>query len=71
MVASAFNASTAAGYDGFLSTFITRGMALPDASMALHRKRFGSGQDRSVPIANFGSAGTSVALEGLLHLRKP
>src|SRR5215813_4053074 len=33
----AFNAATAAGYAGFLSTFITRGMALPEASMALRR----------------------------------
>jgi hypothetical protein len=34
---SAFNASTAAGYAGFLSTFITPGIALSDASIALRR----------------------------------
>jgi hypothetical protein len=43
MVPSASNASTAAGYAGFWSTFITRGMGLPDASIALRRKRFGCG----------------------------
>jgi hypothetical protein len=46
MAPSAFNASTAAGYDGFLSTFITRGMALPDASIALHRKRLAAAISR-------------------------
>ena len=39
MAPSAFSASTAAGYAGFLSTFITRGIALPDASVAWRRKR--------------------------------
>ena len=41
MAPSAFSASTAAGYAGFLSTFITRGIALPDASIALAQKAFG------------------------------
>jgi hypothetical protein len=39
MVPSAFSASTAAGYAGFLSTLITRGIGFPDASIALRRKR--------------------------------
>jgi hypothetical protein len=36
---SALSASSAAGYAGFLSTFITRGIGLPDASIAMRRKR--------------------------------
>src|ERR1051326_3276091 len=43
---SAFNASRAAGYAGFLSTFITRGMALPDASIALRRRRLAAAISR-------------------------
>src|SRR5258708_17730565 len=43
MAPSAFSASTAAGYAGFLSTFITRGIGLPDASIALRKKAFGCG----------------------------
>jgi hypothetical protein len=40
---SAFSASIAAGYAGFLSTFITRGIELPDAAIALAQKAFGCG----------------------------
>src|SRR6516165_3203424 len=36
---SAFSLSTAAGYAGFLSTFRTRGTALPDAARAFRRNR--------------------------------
>jgi hypothetical protein len=36
---SAFSLSTAAGYAGFLSTFMTRGTALPDAARAFRRNR--------------------------------
>ena len=39
LTASAVSASIAAGYDGFLSTLITRGIGLPDASIAFTRKR--------------------------------
>ena len=46
MMPSAFSASTAAGYAGFLSTFITRGMGLPDASIALRRKRLAAAVSR-------------------------
>jgi len=46
MAPSVFSASTAAGYAGFLSTFITRGMALPDASIALRRKRLAAAISR-------------------------
>jgi hypothetical protein len=46
MAPSVFNASMAAGYAGFLSTFITRGMALPDASIALRRKRLAAAVSR-------------------------
>src|ERR1700722_20402070 len=46
MAPSAFNASTAAGYAGFLSTFITRGMPSPDASIALRRKRLAAAASR-------------------------
>jgi hypothetical protein len=46
MVPSAFSASTAAGYAGFLSTFITRGIGLPDASIALRRKRLAAAVSR-------------------------
>jgi hypothetical protein len=42
----AFSASTVAGYAGFLSTFITRGIALPDASMTLRRKRLAAAASR-------------------------
>jgi hypothetical protein len=45
-VPSAFSASKAAGYDGFLSTFITRGIALPDASIALRKKRLAAATSR-------------------------
>ena len=43
---SAFRASTADGYAGFLSTFITRGIGLPDASIALRRKRLAAAASR-------------------------
>src|SRR5690348_10119647 len=43
---SAFRASTAARYAGFLSTFMTRGIALPDASIALTRKRLAAAVSR-------------------------
>src|SRR5690349_19446708 len=46
MAPSAFSASTAAGYVGFLSTLITRGIALPDASIALRRKRLAAAVSR-------------------------
>src|SRR6266446_6823606 len=46
MVPSAFSASTAAGYVGFLSTLITRGIGLPDASIALRRKRLAAAVSR-------------------------
>src|SRR5882724_8245367 len=46
MVPSAFSASTAAGYAGFLSMFITRGIGLPDASIALRRKRLAAAVSR-------------------------
>src|ERR1700716_3315937 len=46
MVPSAFSASIAAGYAGFLSTLITRGIGLPDASMALRRKRLAAAASR-------------------------
>src|SRR6267378_3475768 len=46
MAPSAISASTAAGYAGFLSTFITRGIGLPDASIALRRRRLAAAVSR-------------------------
>src|SRR5665213_1111407 len=46
MTASVFSASTAAGYAGFLSPFMTRGIALPEAPIALRRKRLAAAVSR-------------------------
>src|SRR5260370_728141 len=46
MAPSAISASTAAGYAGFLSTFITRDIGLPNASIALRRKRLAAAVSR-------------------------
>jgi hypothetical protein len=46
MAPSVFSSATAAGYAGSLSAFITRGVALPDASIALRRKRLAAAVSR-------------------------
>ena len=46
MTPSAFSAFTAAGCAGFLSTFIIRGIGLPDASIAFIRKRLAAAASR-------------------------